>query len=546
MSAKAKLEAHAIRLQDAAKYLLSSDRIKIAALGTLLGKPAVFDRDMARVLTVLWAHDNLHASHLSPDAQPYVLLDKIAEGLLEREFVLPLFTERYQWIKAKSKGTFKNSEGVGGGEVNALDLPLRRIRDTLYEVGIPERGHEMDGFVQKTKMTGKELGDALSALVVSIKKVTTEGGAYFFSPGSNRASSLDRSEFLDTRFDSIAKQINTAAQTAGEANVISLYQMMGRDSVGEDWFAVAKKDLPLLIQAVSAVFPSWSASDADNFKDVSFNFLLGANTAAWSVTVTLPNHLDKSKVEKLVRKAQLKWTHITTEYSGGRYITLRGADKDDLEAAALKLAEYLDGAAGRVKRSTDDKKEEAEALKGISTPSVVQTPEGNLTEARIQLVRLPFGIQDLDSIDALNVTSDHWIGKSLARVDLELVQKTRFSGFVDFDSNYRMMILWANAPNNSEKEEFKSMLMNLLGQHRDKLGVMLKQQPDLIEIPSGAAFYFPKQMSLYTVVKRIRQLVSEIEKINEELSRREKEVDVSRGFNRHIDDSELPVLSEVS
>jgi len=548
MSAKALLEKRAVLLQKLSLEVLTNPGIRLATVANLAGDPTVFDKDLTTILSLLFSHDNLKSDKVHAAEQPLKILEMIFQDLEIRGFKLPNFKRRYEWIKSTTGGTFKNNKKqFEGGEARALDKPLRRLHERFYELRMHDDGHVKDNLGRLlTKNTGAELTALAENLISAVKKLETEGQNYAISQDPGRAST-DRSEFLDQRYDEIAALINKSVGTSAEGPVITIYHLNSEAVEGERWYAVAEEDMPGLTRAVTMARPDWDEGQNSKFEYVS---KLLVSPSSYRISVVFP--AEKEKEERSLWRASLDLIHKKTEkqVSGeleGNKATLTSQRKDLLEKAVASLEKRFNSTAGilRGERSVEQFEEEQNILKNISMPSKDGGPI-------VKIVQLPFAPDQIDdAFPSVEIKQDEYLGKHLSQLSLELIRKSRFSGFVEFDDKYRMMILWANAPSDTQKDaegqSFQSHLIEILKDHQKTLSGLMGQVPEVLKTKTGAAYYFPKPASVPRVIKGRAGLEKAIEAINEDIESMEQHTRIERGFNRQIDEDELPVgLEEVA
>lgn len=540
MNSRLHLERRAILLQKVASELLSNPKIKIATLANLIGDPTIFDKDISSILSVLYSHDNLKGEGLPALHQPIELLGTLIKDLESRGYKLPASRKRYQWIDTTTSGRFKNpSPNFSGGEFSALDKPLRRLRDKLYEL----RFHD-DNDPHVGGRTGKDMVSLIDTLVSSVKKLATEGQSYVIGEDSVRENK-ERSEYLDKRYDDFAAAINASAGTSPEGPIITLYFLNSYAEVAGTkprWYAVAPWNLRYLTSAVLAVRPNWDPA-ANTKKEWIGNIL--TSTPNYHISVMFHDKGTPEEWAKAINAIEDRSKGTIKASLVGRKATFTSPYKEKLDRVVELLENKFDAARGLLRgmRSVDELEAETEALDEISEPG--ETDDTRL----VTLVKLPFGPDKIDdAFPSVNIKEESFLGKHLSRFTLELIKKTRFSGFVEFDDKYRMILLWANSPGDEQKDEqglsFRDHLVQLLGDYKSNFSSILGQEPEVVRTKTGAALYFPKPSSLVRLVKQRSAIEKTIDEINKELESVEQHTRIERGFNRSLSDDEFPVSME--
>lgn len=543
MSAKILLEQRAIFLQKLAYAVLTNPDMRLATVANLVGDPTLFDKDLSSILSILFAHDNLKSENVTAAEQPIKFLEQIYQDLEIWGFKLPLFKKRYEWVKSTTGGSFKNeNRQFEGGDTRALDKPLRRLRESFYELRLHDDGHIRDNVGRAlTKNTGAELTALVENLITSVKKLETEGRAYSVGSDEGRAGK-GRTEFLDQRYDEIAALLNKSVGTAAEGPVVTVYHVHSEAMDSERWYAVPEKDLPGLTRAVLSARPDWDADQNTKYEYVSS---ILASPSTYQIKVVFPEASVAVGSPFLWREAL---TNVEKKTGGqvkteldDRKATLTSTRKDLLDKVVAALEKRFDAKPGlmRGNKSGAQFEQEEKLLNEISQPSAAGGPI-------VRLVRLPFTPDQIDdAFPSVEVVEDEYIGKHLSVISLELIRKTRFSGFVEFDDKYRMMILWANAPSDDQKDAegqtFREHLIAILKDHKDNFASLLGQAPEVIKTKTGAAFYFPKPASIPRIVKGRTGIEKAIEAVNVDIEAMEQHTRIERGFNKRIDDDELPV-----
>jgi hypothetical protein len=201
-------------------------------------------------------------------------------------------------------------------------------------------------------------------------------------------------------------------------------------------------------------------------------------------------------------------------------------------------------------------KEEKETLRSLSPLTAVldevvrpdaKEREKLLSDAEVLTVRLPFTPNQLDdAFPSVEIKEEGIVGRNLFKFVLELINKTRFSGFVEFDDSYRLMILWANAPADDPQDQdgtFRDHLVKILHSHLNEFTTIVRQKPVVSKIKTGAALYFPTPISIREVHKGTEEIVKLINKINASLADMEQHTGDNSVFNRSIDNDELEDLN---
>lgn len=540
MPAKLLLEQRALFLQKLAYEVLTNPSIRLAAVANLAGDPTLFDKDLSAILSLLFSHDNLKNEALSAAEQPIKILEQIYQDLEVRGFKLPNFKRRYEWVRSTTDGSFKNTKKqFEGGESKGLDKPLRRLRESFYELRMHDDGHVKDNLGRSiTKHTGSELTALVENLISAVKKMQTEGNTYSVNNDEERAGK-QRTEYLDQRYDEVAALLNKAVGTSADGPIITLYHLHGETVDSERWYAVADKDLSDLTNAVIAARPEWSPDENTKFEYVS---KLLDSPSSYQVKMVFSEESGNPHTWKAAL------THLETKTGGqvksevsDNKVTLTSSRKDLLEKVVKALEDKFKAKSGLLRggRSVEQFEAEQNALNGMSQPSKDGGPI-------VQLVRLPFAPDQMDdAFPSADIREDEYIGKHLSKLSLELVRKSRFSGFVEFDDQYRMLILWANAPSDTqtdpEGQTFRQHLVQILKDHQKTFATILGQTPEVMKTKTGAAFYFPKPASIPRVLKSRSEVEKAIESVNEDLAAMEQHTRVERGFNRTLQQDEVPM-----
>jgi hypothetical protein len=482
MSARERLEKKAIEFQKLAQEFLSADEVKIASLGSKVDDAAMFDRDLSTILSILWAHDTLAPTTGNLQKAPVRFLKALAEELQDnRGFKLNSFTSRLKHIEQASGGTFRRKEpsAYGGGDVNALDKPLRRLREMFYEIGMHEAGHENAADGKKiTKLSGQDLVKLLENLIVVIKTLETDGLKYEINEQGERVSK-ERTKRLDEMFDKLAAQLNKKVGSSTEGMIIRLLHIHTaglEQEFGDNSYAVAIDAVPKLVEIVKAALP-----DPDK----------------WNPTE------EYHKVDSIVPEPPVESASLLEEYN-----------------------------------------QEHEAISEIALAS----KSGNDI---VRVVRLPFtpGDLDKDAFATLELVKDEPIGRNISRTVIEGMNKLRFSGFVEFDQHYRMMIVWAIADDQQVDElgqSYRDMLIKVLTHYAGKFTDVMGQKPEVRKTKSGAAYYFPKATSVPTLIKNFEKFTNLLGQINNTIVTQEVNRGFTRQFNRTLSNEELPSYVEES
>tara|TARA_R100001079_G_scaffold97565_1_gene61177 strand:- start:4008 stop:5483 length:1476 start_codon:yes stop_codon:yes gene_type:complete len=485
MSIYDETESYSIHLQKVAHMVLSSPDIKVATLSKLVGEAGLFDRELASILTVLYSHNNLSGRGMPEASKPIVLLKRIAEDLQDRGFYFPSFSRRLKHIESATNGSFERKEGsqYGGGESQALDRPLRSLREKLYEVRLHDAGHAKDeGGKDITKRTGEETLSMVEKLIGAIKTLETEGSPYGVSDSSDRANSR-RNEFLDKRFDEFGQKLNFSVGSTAEGQKIEMYHLhpVHTEDFGERTYAISEDNYALLVSVMRKAVPDWSPSESYAYVD----------------NIIPPIYPSKD----------------------------RGRSIESPDRSTQKQREQ-------------EAQKERDLLTSISQ-------KGEYDQSVVRTIRLPFAPDQIDdNFPSLELDSDTYIGQNVSKVVVESINRMRFSGFVDFDQDYRMMIMWANAPSDDHKDvmgkTYRDLLEKVLKAYSSKFGDLLKVKPEVRKIKRGAALYFPKPISLHVLVKSFTPLQNLLNQTNASIENAEIARGLERSFNREINDDELP------
>lgn len=192
----------------------------------------------------------------------------------------------------------------------------------------------------------------------------------------------------------------------------------------------------------------------------------------------------------------------------------------------------------------DERQEEMWALRRISR-------RDSLGKRVVRVITLPFSPDQVDdNFPTLDLYSDDYIGPSVSRTVLESINAMRFSGYVDFDDKYRMMIMWATAGDDSKKGNrggtYKDLLFHSLKDSKNSFTKAFGVEPTLTRTKRGAAYYWPKAINLGSLVDNFYTIVSLIKSINSSIAKKEEARKLTRSFNKEINDDELPGYMEES
>lgn len=488
MGAREKLEQHSIFLQKVAYALLTEENVRLGTIGKLVGDAGMFDRDMSTILTILFAHNNLAPS--VPDAEkPKTILEQIAKDLTSRGFYLPSFQRRWNHIEKVTNGSFQQPQPNqhGAGEAGALDRPLRRLREKMYEIRLSDeamRAKPSEGRPSDGPRLGLITTQSVEKLISSVKALETEGLSYNVRDSGERATKR-QTEFLNARYDELSAKLNKSVGSTAEGQKIKILHLhppawKNEPDRGERWYAVAEDDFARLVEAVGKAVRGGFNPDS------RFEY-----------------------IDELIGEEPVE--------------TGTGRREDEWEAERAELAE-------------------------LEQPD----PGGN-DRAVVRTVHLPFAPDQIDdNFPTLELHKDEYIGQNISRTIVENINRMRFSGFVDFDQNYRMMIMWANAPDDDDAQRdelgtsYRDLLLKVLGHYKSKFGELLDMDPEVHRTNTGAALYFPKPASVAHLVRNFNELRNLINKVNEVIERQETDRGLSRAFNREINDQELPAYMETA
>lgn len=547
MSAKILLEKRAILLQKIAFEVLSNPNVKLSNVENAIGDPSIFDKDMTYILSMLYSHNNLVSESLQVIAYPSTILEHLRDSLESRGFKLPSFRRRFEWIKNKSGGSFRNPSPEPGGEIQALDKPLRRIVEKLYELRVHDSSHLMDNTRNViTKNTGAELVQLAETLIATIKRMATEDMEYEVGDNDIRVTS-GRSPEMDKRYDEVAAAINKSTKTSSQGPRIELLHVTSPVLSDDKWYCVNESNLKGLKYALRLTHKDWNLDLSKEGENVRYEYpedLLG-EIPPYRVNVTFAPPVAVDDVEATLEQVDHEsFQYFWAPKKEGERIALQCADIKALESG-ISLLTKLGGTAGLIQGLKGAEQLEASRQELFRVGGV----QGNTGDTIIRLLRLPFAPDEVDDKwPAAELKEEKFVSKFISSMTLELILKSRFSGFVEFDDKYRMIILWANSPGDDVKDEngatFRDHLVSILSSSKSKLAAILGQTPEVMKTKTGAAFYFPKPSSLVRVIKSREDLENIILYIDSLLSDKEKETSLSRNFNRNIDDDELPSTLE--
>ena len=502
MGARERIEAHSIFLQKFAYRLLTDDDMRLATIGKMVGDQGIFDGDMTTILTLLFAHNNLNSPQIgSKEEQPATLLRKISKDLLARGFYLPSFRRRFNHILEVTGDKWRRDEpsAVGGGEAGSLDRPLRSLRQKMYELRLHDSGRADNA--PATSRTGEETTQLVEKLIMSVKRLETEGLPYRVKDSSERVNKK-QTEFLNARYDELSTKINSSTGSTSEGDKIPLLylhpQHMGEDTEwfqqmgsGSNLYAVKEADFSRLIEAVATARKGWKPEN----KFVYITDLIKAPPA------NAPPDLGR----------------------------LPDAPTTERDPADLQ----------------DQHRAELDALEEFAQPKKVSP------HPVVRVVNLPFAPDQIDdNFPTLELYDDAAVGPNMTRVTVENINRMRFAGFVDFDDKYRMMIMWANAPDDENKDvmdrTYRDLLVRVLGVHKHFYQDLVGMEPEVHKTKVGASYYFPAPVSVAHLVEVFMDLINLINRTNSSIEHQEVELKLERAFNREIDDEELPGYMEES
>jgi len=141
----------------------------------------------------------------------------------------------------------------------------------------------------------------------------------------------------------------------------------------------------------------------------------------------------------------------------------------------------------------------------------------------VSIVRVPWSLEEAEK-DGLPLASvsQKETDSILSHAIISPVTDTQFAGFVDFDQDYRMMILWAHVESGQVGTEGKSYVqhtIDILRRNRPALTKIMGGNPPLVQRTKGGARYaFEEAFSLRAVAARRSELVDFINKLNGELN----------------------------
>lgn len=543
MSAKILLEKRAILLQKIAFEVLSNPNVKLSNVENLIGDPSIFDKDMTYILSMLYSHNNLVSDSLQVIAYPSTILEHLRDSLESRGFKLPSFRRRFDWIKTRSGGSFRNPSPEPGGEIQALDKPLRRIVEKLYELRIHDSSHVLDNTRRVvTKNTGAELVQLAETLIANIKRLTTEEMNYEVGDNDVRLTS-GRTPEMDKRYDEVAASINSSTKTSSQGPRVELLHVTSPILSDDKWYCVSEGNIKGLKYALSLTHKDWVLNLSQESENVRYEYpddLLG-ELPPYRVNVTFSSLVSVDEVEAVLDQIEDEsFQYFWAPKKEGERIALQCTDVKALESGITQLTK-LGGTAGLIQglkgaEQIDESRKELFRVGGV---------QGSTGDTVIRLLRLPFAPDEIDDKwPAAELKEEKFVSKFVSSMTLELILKSRFSGFVEFDDKYRMIILWANSPGDDVKDEngatFRDHLVSILSSTKSKLAGIMGQTPEVMKTKTGAAFYFPKPSSLVRVIRSRDDLEAAILRIDYLLKDKENETSLSRNFNRSIDDDELP------
>jgi len=171
-----------------------------------------------------------------------------------------------------------------------------------------------------------------------------------------------------------------------------------------------------------------------------------------------------------------------------------------------------------------------------------KSSDGNM----MNLVRLPSGMlaEEDEGSPVASFSVDKKVPGMLTKMMVTPVQSTQFSGFVDFDQDYRMMIIWSHHVEGEEVKgengtTFTKELLRILRANSSDLERLMGAPPLLREVRKGAMYTFSTPFSIYGVAKKKNDLVAFITKVNKQIEDASHKSRLTRGIKNRIEDEDL-------
>lgn len=482
MGARERIEQHSIFLQKLAYRILSDDNIRLATIGKLVGDHGIFDRDMSSILMLLYAHDNL--------ASPQVRNNEDQPYYLLYQIAKNLLSRNFYLPSFGRR--FSHIEGITNSTFKRVDSnPVGGEAGSLDKPlrSLREKMYDIrlnaDGHVtdgDNNNLTTHTGEDTIKLVEKLILSI----------------KSMD-TEGLPYRSTNNSDRVNTDRTEFLDARYDELSTKFNKATGSTDEGSF----IPLL-----HLHPVSKRKDPE-----------------WDDVWYAVKEEDFSPLVEAVKSARSGWE---PENSYVYPSELLGADPGEDAADAIKEAHKL----------------ESDTLAAFSQ-------EGSTGDPVVRIIRLPFAPDQIDDdYPTLELAEDQHVGENITSVTLENINRMRFAGFVDFDNNYRMMIMWANAADDKDTDmmgrTYRDLLVRVLGVYKPKMADVLGMEPEVHRTKSGAAYYFPRPISISHVVESFNEVRNLIDKVNGTIEHQEVSLSLDRAFNRDISDDELPPHMEKS
>ena len=141
---------------------------------------------------------------------------------------------------------------------------------------------------------------------------------------------------------------------------------------------------------------------------------------------------------------------------------------------------------------------------------------------KVSIVKVPWNLEEAeeDGLPLASVSIQD-TDSMFTNAIISPMTSTQFSGFLDFDQDYRMMILWAHRDSGQQSPAGRSYAqhaMDILRRNRKKLAEIMEGSSPLVQRTKGGARYaFEEPFSARAVASRMDKLVDAIDQINREL-----------------------------
>jgi len=182
----------------------------------------------------------------------------------------------------------------------------------------------------------------------------------------------------------------------------------------------------------------------------------------------------------------------------------------------------------------------------VSYRSALQEARKSSDGNMMSLVRLPPGMmmEEEEGSPIASFSVDRKVPNMMTKVMVTPVQSTQFSGFVDFDQDYHMMIIWSHHVEGEEVKgendtTFTKELLRILRANSSDLERLMGAAPLLKEVRKGAMYTFGIPFSVYSVSEKKNGLVAFITKVNKQIEDASHKSRLTRGIKNRIEDEDL-------